>query len=109
MIETPRDYPNSQELLEKIIQLEGKTARLEKQQVEMESLKAQIADIGAAFRSNVTHNSDHFQSIYQYLADIHDQLWPLVHKVFPGSAKTQDQIAEAIRTAGRSWDEKKRK
>ena len=107
MTEHPDDYPIRQELLEKILQLEGRIARLEKQQVRTKSLQAQLADLGSAFKLNVTDNSDHIQAIYQYLADIHDQLWPLVRKVFPGSAKTQNQIAGVMKSAGRSWDEKK--
>ena len=85
---------------------EGQAVRIEKLQADIELLKAQMADLGAAFKSNVTHNSDHFKSIYQYLADIHDQLlWPLVHKVFPGSAATQSQIATAIKSGGKSCKE----
>jgi hypothetical protein len=99
MTERP-DSPTTDELLKRIVQLEGMSALVKKQQAEMNSLKATIADLGGAFKSHVTNTANN-------LKNIHDQLWPLVHKVFPGAAKTQQQIAAVMRNGGRSWDDKK--
>lgn len=94
------EEPSTKALLERIIQLEGMGALVRKQQAEINSLKAIITDLGGAFKSHVTDTANN-------LKNVHDQLWPLVHKVFPGSAKTQQQIATTIRNGGRSWDDKK--
>jgi hypothetical protein len=99
--------PTTDELLKRIVQLEGMAALVKKQQADINSLKAKLADLGAAFKAEVDNTSDHFKSVYQYIADIHDQLWPLVRKVFPDSAATQKQIKQIIRNGGRSWDDKK--
>jgi hypothetical protein len=99
MTERP-DSPTTDELLKRIVQLEGMAALVKKQQAEINSLKATIADLGGAFKSHVTKTATN-------LKNIHDQLWPMVHKVFPGSAKTQQQIAAVMRNGGRSWDDKK--
>jgi hypothetical protein len=106
MTEGPPDL-TPQELLERIVQLESRFAYIDRQKAEIKALKAEVADLGAAFKSNVADGTDHFKSIYQYLAEIHEQLWPLVRKVFPGSATTQTQIATIMKSAGRPWDEKK--
>jgi hypothetical protein len=96
----PDNEPSPAELLKRIVQLEGMAALVKKQQGEINSLKATIADLGGAWKIHVTDTTHN-------LKIIHDQLWPLVHKVFPGSAKTQQQIAAVIRNGGRSWDDKK--
>jgi hypothetical protein len=99
--------PTTNELLMRIVQLEGMAVLVKKQQADITSLKAKLADLGTAFKAEVDNTSDHFKSVYRYIADIHDQLWPLVRKVFPGSAATQKQIKHIIRNGGRSWDDKK--
>jgi hypothetical protein len=103
MSATPPNEPTIDELLERISRLEAQVALQARRQ---SGTEAEVRDLGEGFKSNVTHNSDHFQSIYKYLADIHTELWPLVHKVFPDRAKTQDQIANIIRNGSRAWDDK---
>lgn len=98
------DHLTLSELHERIIGLEREACFLKKQ---ISTLNATLADLGGAFKAEVDNTSDHFKSVYQYLADIHDQLWPLVRKVFPGSAAAQQQIKQIIRNGGRSWDDKR--
>jgi hypothetical protein len=103
----------STELQARIIDLERDNLFLNKQlcqtRKELNTLKAEVADLGRAFKtevSNVTaefkHDRSELKRIYRFLGDIHDQLWPLVHKVFPGSLATQRQIAAVKRGGGRS-------
>ncbi|MBV9203056.1 MAG: hypothetical protein JOY83_25610 [Alphaproteobacteria bacterium] len=103
MMFEPGKEPSPNELLERIVRLEAKVAQLGHAQAKTATTTAKLTK---DFQSEVNSTTDHFKSIYQYLADIHDQLWPLVHKVFPGSTKTQNQIANIIRNGGRSWDDK---
>jgi hypothetical protein len=96
----PHNELTTTELLKRIVQLEGMAALVKNQQREINSLKATIADLGGAFKNHVTNTATN-------LKYVHDQLKPLVHKVFPGAAKTQQQITAVMRNGGRSWDDKK--
>jgi hypothetical protein len=124
MTEPPDDLTPG-ELLERIIGLERENLFLKqhfrKIQIEVHSLRAELTDLGKAFKAEVDdvtsefkHDRAEFKHVYKYLTDVHqhltgiyDQLWPLVHKVFPCSIKTQKQIAMIVRNGGRSWDDKK--
>jgi predicted nucleic acid-binding Zn-ribbon protein len=70
----PRKEPTLDELLEKV-----------------ERLETQIVDIREALKLESTNTTEHINSVYKYLAEIHDLLWPLVHKAFPGFAETWKQ------------------
>jgi hypothetical protein len=63
---------------------------------EIAELRARIDDLVKAQNIDREHfisaNKDTYQSCYQYIADIHDYLWPLIHKVFPQYAEGQKQI-----------------
>ncbi len=83
----PNEDPSLNELLDRIVRLENRTARL---QAEVSPLKAQIADLCEGFKFQVDSTRDH-------VIEIHDILWPLVKKVFPGFARTTKQI-DAIMT-----------
>lgn len=92
--------PTVEQLLKRIQQLEAMGALVKRQQAEINTLKMRLDDLGRAFKYHCTHNADDFITIY-------DQLWPLVHKVFPGSVKAHRQIKQIMRNGGRSWDDKK--
>lgn len=63
---------------------------------EIAELRARIDDLTKAQNIDreglLAANKDTYQSCYQFIAEIHDYLWPLVHKVFPEYAKGQKQI-----------------
>jgi hypothetical protein len=120
MGELHRD-PSLQELLDRMVQLECKLSALQSALTkrfdgQLAPVKAKLDDLGNSFELEIKDTSAHFKAVYGHVRDIHErlrgiheQLWPLVHKVFPGSDKTQRQIAAIVKTAGRSWEEKKRK
>jgi predicted nucleic acid-binding Zn-ribbon protein len=98
------DERKLQELMERIGRLESELAAT---RGELTPLKAKLDDLGSAFDMEVKSTSSHFQSVYQYIRDIHVQLWPLVHKVFPGSRETQRQIVSVIKSGAGASDRKK--
>jgi len=108
------EEPSTAELLERIVQLEKQAtsfrqhqaACFKQHQLDIEYLKAELLDLGKAFRSHVTHTSDDFKYLCQHIADIHDRLVPLVHKLFPESAKTYRQIDEILEGGSKSRGEK---
>jgi hypothetical protein len=55
-------------------------------------LAAEIADLKRAFKIELDSNLEHAEATYQYIADIHDYLMPVVRKVFPGYAAAEKQI-----------------
>jgi hypothetical protein len=55
-------------------------------------LRARIDGIGRALMDESTNNTQHFKAIYRYIADIHDYLMPVLHKVFPGFEAAKKQI-----------------
>jgi hypothetical protein len=89
----PHEDPSLNELLDRIVRLENRTARL---QAEVSPMKTQIADLYEGFKFQVDSTRDH-------VIEIHDVLWPLVQKVFPGFARTKKQI-DAIMTQTSSSD-----
>lgn len=58
----------------------------------VELLAAEIADLKRAFKIELDSNLEHAEATYQYIADIHDYLMPVVRKVFPGYAAAEKQI-----------------
>lgn len=72
---------------------EEKIAALEK---EVADLKAQVADLSTTqdrdFEEVNKLIKDVYTNAYQYIADIHDYLWPVIHKLFPNFAESQKQI-----------------
>jgi hypothetical protein len=107
----PLEIPSLTELHERIIGLQRENSFLKNQldqtRGELGTLKAELADLGGAFKAEVTNVTTEFKHVHRFLGDIHDQLWPLVHKVFPGSLATQQQIADIKRNGGRSPDDSK--
>lgn len=67
---------------------------------EVRELRASIADIRRAFELDSDNTTGHIKSIYQYIADIHDYLMPVVHKVFPGFTEDKKQIDAFMRGRG---------
>jgi DNA-binding FrmR family transcriptional regulator len=85
MLESRRD-PSPNELLKRIVQLEGKLAAVQRQlKSDVPSMKAQVADLLEAFKYQVDATTNN-------IIEIHDLLWPLVRKVFPGFMRTKKQI-----------------
>jgi hypothetical protein len=95
--------PSTAELCEKI-------ARLEKRlDSEIDPLKERIMDLREALESEVTNTTEHvnalyghIKSIYQFLTEIHDLLWPLVHKMFPGFTETWKQWDSILKNRNNS-------
>jgi hypothetical protein len=110
----PTTEPTTSELLERITRLEGEVARLAQTNGQILSSHAQsISELTKGLDSETENTTHHIKSLNEEIRHIHgfierilDQLWPLVHKVFPGSGDTQQQIANIIRNGGRSWDDK---
>jgi predicted nucleic acid-binding Zn-ribbon protein len=91
--------PTVAELLDRIRKLEATVAAISKQ---VPPMKAKIEDLGKAFEIEIKSASSHFKSVYQYIRDLNHQVWPLVHKVFPGSVRTQRQIAAIVTSGAKS-------
>jgi hypothetical protein len=67
----------------------------------VEFLAREIADLKRAFKIELDSNLEHAEATYQYIADIHDYLMPVVRKVFPGYAAAQKQIDRFLAGKGR--------
>lgn len=74
---------------------------------EIEALRAEIADVRDALKSETTNTTQHVNAIYRYVADIHDYLMPVVHKVFPGYVAAKKQIDAFMERYGASASTKK--
>jgi hypothetical protein len=83
----PCEDPSLNELLDRIVRLECKVARL---QADVSPMKAQIADLFQGFKFQVDASANEILKIY------HDFLWPLVHKVLPQFAQANTQIDAII-------------
>jgi hypothetical protein len=98
----PPKEPTTSELLQRITRLEEEVAHLQKAQT---NTAVALTNLEKDLVSEATNTTKHIKAIYnKYLADIHTELWPLVHKVFPERAKKQDQTAGIIRNGGPWWD-----
>ena len=69
---------------------------------EVAKLRAEVADIRQAIECEATNSTEHFQSVYRFIADIHDYLMPVVRKVFPGYGAAKKQIDEFMERYGGS-------
>ena len=69
---------------------------------EVAKLRAEVADIRQAIECESTNSTEHFQSVYRFIADIHDYLMPVVRKVFPGYSAAKKQIDEFMEHYGGS-------
>jgi hypothetical protein len=102
------------ELAERIARLEAEVVQLAKTNRQVLSSHAEaISELTNGLYSEAQNTTHHIKNLNEEIRHIHgfierilDQLWPLVHKVFPGSGETQQQIDNIIRNAGRSWDDK---
>ena len=74
---------------------------------EVETLRAEIVDLRHALFAETDNNTHHFRMVYRYIADIHDYLMPVVHKVFPGYAAAKKQIDTFMESYGTPIDPKK--
>ena len=93
----PHEDPSPNELLDRIVRLENRTARLQ----------AQVSDLMAAAKVQVEAYKYQTDSTADHIIEIHDLLWPLVHRVFPGFARAKKQI-DAIVNLPRSSDSRSR-
>jgi len=59
---------------------------------EVAYLRARIDSVGEALMNESTNSTQHFKAIYRYIADIHDYLMPVLHKVFPNYQAAKKQI-----------------
>src|SRR5271157_1237896 len=76
------------ELLERIVQLEGHVSLINEKLADLQgALKLEAENT----TEHINSLYDHVESVYQFLADIHDLLWPLVHKEFPGFTESWKQ------------------
>jgi hypothetical protein len=69
---------------------------------EIAALRAEVVDVREALKLESTNNTQHFRSVYRYIADIHDYLMPVVHKVFPGYTAAKKQIDKFMESYGAS-------
>ncbi len=81
---TPGKDPSLNELLDRIVRLENQNARL----------RAKVADLDTAFDGLLKSNLEHFGGIQSLL-------WPLIYKVFPKFAATQNQIDTILKIQAR--------
>ena len=89
MVEQHKD-PSLNELLDRIVRLECQLSVLQSQignrfNAEVSPLKARIDDLGEAFKFQVDASGAE-------ILHIHELVWPLVHKVFPGFSGDQKQL-----------------
>jgi hypothetical protein len=63
---------------------------IEQLRAEVRELKASLADVRHALESDSA--TDHIKTLYQYIADIHDYLMPVVNRTFPGFAADKERI-----------------
>jgi hypothetical protein len=98
MVENVTSLPTMDALLERIAQLERKSAELQ----------AQLDDLGGAFKQSLKDTTDRVKSINQCLGDIYDFLWPLVFKVFPSYAVAKQQ-SDAILKANSGGETERRR
>jgi len=74
---------------DEIASLKNEVTALNKKIADMQ---AEIDDIGKALMRETTNNTQHYGAIYRYIADIHDYLMPILHKVFPNYQAAKKQI-----------------
>ena len=78
---------------------------------EIKSLRDQISDLRAAQENDrkeaIAAIREVYTSAYQYIADIYDYLWPVVHKNFPEYAKTRKQLDAIIKRGNKTGGNKK--
>jgi hypothetical protein len=67
---------------------------------EIETLRAEIADVRDALKCESTNTTKHLNTMYRYFSDIHSYLMPVVHKVFPGYANSKKQIDAFMESYG---------
>jgi hypothetical protein len=70
-------------------------------------LRERIDSIGRALMDESTNNTQHFKAIYRYIADIHDYLMPVLHKVFPNFKAAKKQIDAFMEEYGGPKNSKK--
>ena len=68
---------------------------------DIETLRAEIADVRDALKAETVNVTHHVGAIYQYIRDIHEYLMPIVHKVFPGYAAAKKQIDAFMKSYSR--------
>lgn len=69
---------------------------------EVAALRARVEDLHGALKAEAESTTEHFQSVYRFIADIHDYLMPVVRKVFPGYSAAKKQIDEFMERYGGS-------
>lgn len=84
-----------------------KDVEIQKLKDEVAELRIIVADTTRALELLSGSTKDHFATTYQYINDIHDYLFPVVHKVFPGFAEDKEKIDDLM--GGRRSPSKGRK
>lgn len=59
---------------------------------EIEALRAEVADVSAAIKSESSNTTQHINAIYRYIGDMHDYVMPILHKVFPNYAEAKKEV-----------------
>jgi hypothetical protein len=88
-----RKDPTPQQLFDRIIRLEAENSRLKK---DLSAISSRVDEINNAFCREVANTTLHIKDIHGLFKEIHDYLWPLVHKIFPGWAQDKKAIDEII-------------
>ena len=82
--------PSANELLVRIVRLENRLSTL--QQRDVNPLKEMVAELQGALSQINGGLKYHIKATVDEVGHIHDFLWPLVHKIFPGFAPTQKRV-----------------
>ena len=61
------------------------------------ALEARVEDLSKGLAIHAQDYDEHLTATYQHIAEIHDLLMPVVHKVFPGFAAARKQISAFMR------------
>jgi hypothetical protein len=73
---------------------------IQKLRTEIAELKNSVAELERALDLDSDSTTHHIKALYQYVADIHDYLMPMVHKVFPGFTQDKKQIDAFMKGRG---------
>lgn len=102
-----RREPTVQELFDRVLSLEAANIRLRDRIASLEASNDHLRKVTGELDENLglitdllsrwnTEKGDDTTRLYAYLTEIHDLLWPVVHKVFPNYADDQAAIDRII-------------
>jgi hypothetical protein len=80
---------------------------LDELRCKISTMRAEIAELRRAVKEESTRMTPIIKSGYRYIADIHDYLMPVVHKIFPGYVAARKQVDEFMERYPKPSDPKK--